>query len=211
MRWGEIPALRFHGRQGSILTNFYQENHKQYFQDTVNIDPSGFLEPLAGRLTPGASILDVGCGSGRDLRWFKEHGFQPTGFEHSPGLAALARQHSGCPVIEGDFFTFDFSSISVSALVFVGSMVHVTRDDFPRVFERICKALEPGGYILITLKKGSGSRIADDGRVFVLWSKDELERIFTRQKLKVITFSESVSALRPDDIWMSFLLRQSHA
>ncbi len=191
------------------MTNFYQKNHRQYFEDTVNIDPSAFLAPLAGRLKPGASILDVGCGSGRDLRWFREHGFQPTGFEQSPGLAALARQHSGCPVIEADFLTFDFSTISVSALVFVGSMVHVARDDFPRVFERICKALEPGGYILITMKKGKGSRTAGDGRVFILWSKDELEKIFMRQKLIGVTFSESASALRPDDIWMSFLLRQS--
>jgi SAM-dependent methyltransferase len=98
---------------------------------TVNIDPGSFLEPFARYLAPGATILDVGCGSGRDLRWFAKRGFASTGFENSPGLARLARQHAACPVIEGDFQDYDFSQLSYSGLVFVGSLVHLSHADFP--------------------------------------------------------------------------------
>ncbi|WP_394713443.1 class I SAM-dependent methyltransferase [Desulfogranum marinum] len=62
----------------------------------------------------------MGCGSGRDLLWLAERVFKVTRFEQSAGLASLARKHAGCPVIEGDFCDFDFSSLVFDALVLVG-------------------------------------------------------------------------------------------
>ena len=91
------------------MGNFYEENFQQYFSSTVDLDPSTFLDPLADLLEPKSTILDIGCGSGRDLLWFARKGFQPTGFEQSPNLAQLAREHTGCSIIEGDFSNFNFS------------------------------------------------------------------------------------------------------
>ena len=77
------------------MVDFYQKNHKEYFESTVGIDPSTFLSPLADRLSPGAKILDIGCGSGRDLLWLKNLGFKVAGFERSSSLATLAQEHAG--------------------------------------------------------------------------------------------------------------------
>ena len=98
------------------MKDFYSENYKLYHERTFSIDPSLFLEPLIKVLPRGAYILDVGCGSGRDLLWLKERGFKVMGFERSEGLAELARKNSGCEVIEGDFETFDFSLLSFDAV-----------------------------------------------------------------------------------------------
>jgi len=193
------------------LNDFYEQNHRQYFESTVGIDPSAFLEPLAVRLKPGAAILDVGCGSGRDLRWFVDRGFRPTGFEKSPALAGLARRHSGCPVIRGDFLRFDFSRLRFDALVIVGALVHVPRDSLAAVLQSICRVLAPGGLALVTLKEGSGSFRSSDGRVFTLWSAGELEGIFASIPLQVLDFSRSPSEVRPDDAWLGFVLRRPDA
>jgi 2-polyprenyl-3-methyl-5-hydroxy-6-metoxy-1,4-benzoquinol methylase len=75
------------------MKDYYQENYKAYHEKTFSIDPSSFLEPLAGRLPPEAFIMDVGCGSGRDLQWMKKQGFEVVGFDQSPGLAELAREN----------------------------------------------------------------------------------------------------------------------
>ena len=93
------------------MSDYYQENYKAYHEKTFSIDPSSFLTPLAQRLPAEAFVLDVGCGSGRDLLWMKKHGFEVIGFERSPGLAELAREITGCEIIEGDYETYDFSSI----------------------------------------------------------------------------------------------------
>jgi len=57
------------------MKDFYQQNYNAYHEDTFGIDPSSFLDPLVKHLTPSASILDIGCGGGRDLCWLKQRGF----------------------------------------------------------------------------------------------------------------------------------------
>ncbi len=187
--------------------DFYEKNYEQYYYSTINIDPSPFLEPLAGLLAPKSTILDIGCGSGRDLHWFAERGFLPTGFEKSPSLARKAKQYATCPVIEGDFTTYDFSQLSFSALVLVGSLVHLSRDEFPNILKKICKALVADGHILITLKEGLGTSTTADGRIFTLWSAKDLEDVFSTQGLKILDFSRQISKIRPDDTWLGFVLR----
>jgi len=93
------------------MSDYYQKNYNAYHEKTFSIDPTSFLAPLAQRLPAEAFVLDVGCGSGRDLLWMKKRGFDVIGFERSPGLAELARDNVGCEVIQGDFETYDFSSI----------------------------------------------------------------------------------------------------
>jgi SAM-dependent methyltransferase len=188
------------------LTNFYQENYKAYHEKTFSIDPSSFLEPLAGRLSPEAFILDVGCGSGRDLLWMKKQGFEVVGFERSSGLAELARENAGCEVIEADFETYDFSAIMVDAVMIVGALVHIPHDSFREVFINITSALSENGSVLLTLKEGEGSRKDSDGRIFFLWQDEEAQELFESLGFKVSDFSKSVSKTGSGDVWMSCVL-----
>lgn len=189
------------------MENFYEARHQHYFDSTVGIDPSVFLEPLANLLKPRATILDIGCGSGRDLLWFARRGFRPTGFEQAPSLANLARKHSNCPVIEGDFCRFDFSELQFSALVFVGSLVHTSPEDLPAILASTCQALSRGGMLLITLKEGNGTSRAADGRVFTLWSTQDIENVFAASNLHILDFSRQISQVRSDDVWLGYVLR----
>lgn len=189
------------------MTDFYEINCENYFCSTVDIEPSSFLCPLTDTLIPGSRVLDIGCGSGRDLRWLSERGFKPTGFERSPRLAAMARRHSHCSVIEGDFCGYDFSSLQFDALVVVGALVHISRPDLPVILRSICQALVLSGNLLLTLKEGSGSKEFADGRIFTLWSREELESIFSDNNLEVVSFTRSVSKLRSDDVWLGYVLR----
>lgn len=75
--------------------DFYSTHYRKYHEKTFDIDPAGFLLPFVQHLKPGAHVLDIGCGSGRDLLWLTKKGFKATGFECSAGLAAVARQNSG--------------------------------------------------------------------------------------------------------------------
>ncbi len=189
------------------MTDFYEANCEDYFHSTVDIEPSSFLYPLTDILLPGAKVLDIGCGSGRDLYWLSERGFQPTGFERSPNLAAMARKHSHCPVIEGDFCSYDFSSLQFDALVLVGALVHLSKPELPAIFRSICQALVHPGCVLLTLKEGNGSKTFKDGRVFTLWSREELESIFAGINLEIVRFTRSTSKLRIDDMWLGYVLR----
>ncbi len=186
----------------------YETDPQAYFRSTRDIDPSSFLSPLEERLPAGSRILDVGCGSGRDLKWFLERGHRPMGIERSEGLARLARTHSGCPVIQGDFNNFDFSRVKAHGLLLVGALVHLECETLPHILARIFTSLVPGGYGLVTLKQGEGTRTHADGRTFVLWQDDDLRKIFHDLGLTVVDARIQASRLRPADIWLGYVLQK---
>jgi SAM-dependent methyltransferase len=188
------------------MTDYYQKNYKAYHEKTFSIDPTSFLVPLAQTLSADAFILDVGCGSGRDLLWMKDRGFEVIGFERSPGLAELARDNVGCEVIEGDFETYDFSLILVDAVMLIGALVHVPHERFSEVFKNITSVIPKHGIVLITLKEGSGDRTDPDGRIFYLWEDPKAREMFDTLGFKVREFSTSVSKTGSGDVWMSYVL-----
>jgi SAM-dependent methyltransferase len=188
------------------MSDYYQKNYKAYHEKTFSIDPTSFLAPLAQRLPHEAFVLDVGCGSGRDLIWMKKRGFDVIGFERSPGLAELARANADCEVIEGDFETYDFSSIFVDGLMLVGALVHVPHERFPEVFKNITSAIPDNGSVLITLKEGSGDMTGSDGRIFYLWEDSKAREMFKSLGFKVRDFSSAVSKTGSGDIWLSYVL-----
>jgi SAM-dependent methyltransferase len=190
------------------MSDYYQKKFKEYHNKTFNIDPSSFLLPLSEKLSPGACILDIGCGSGRDLLWFKQRGFEVVGFERSPGLSGLARKNAGCEVIEGDFETYDFSRLSVDAIMLVGALVHLPHSKVSEVLNSITKALKGNGKILLTLKKGTGRSSDSHGRVFYLWNDGELRDLFKDLGLDVIDYFQQSSKIGTDEIWLGYVLEK---
>jgi len=189
------------------MGDFYEQNHQTYHQATFNINPASFLSPLTNFLPVAATILDLGCGSGRDILWLQKRGYRVTGFERSPSLAELARKNSGCEIIEGDFTSFDFSPMTFDALISVGSLVHLEQDQLITVLESISEALHPGGHMLVTLKEGSGSTSMPDGRVFILRQQSQLEEIFQNLSFAILDFSRQVSRIRENDVWLGYVLK----
>ena len=188
------------------MSDYYQKHFQTYHQRTFSIDPSSFLEPLRKLLVPGCTILDIGCGSGRDMLWFKTLGFDVSGFERSAGLAELARQNAGCNVIEGDFEVFDFTRLPSDAILLAGSLVHVPHEKLPLVFEKIIAGLQPYGKVLISLKQGKGTGTDELGRTFYFWQEKELEELLQRLGFAVLAFNTQVSKVNARDVWLAYVL-----
>ena len=190
------------------MPDYYEQNYKAYHEKTFFVDPASFLTPLAENLKPGATILDIGCGSGRDLLWLKKRGFSVIGLERSPGLADLAGKNAGCDVIEGDFETYDFSNIQPDAILFSGSLVHIEHDRLSSLIEKIADQTGASA-IYLSLKEGAGVKSAADGRTFYLWDDGALRRLFEKVGFHVIDFSKSASLVDPKDMWLGYVLAKS--
>jgi cyclopropane fatty-acyl-phospholipid synthase-like methyltransferase len=173
------------------------------------VDPSSFLTPFAEKLKPGSTVLDIGCGSGRDLLWLKKRGFNVIGFERSHGLASLAGKNAGCEVIEGDFETYDFSQLSVDAIMLIGALVHLPHSKVPEVLNSIKGALKDDGVIFLSLKKGGVNASDSHGRVFYLWSDDALRDLFKGLGLDVVDYFQQSSKIGTDEVWIGYVLEKT--
>jgi SAM-dependent methyltransferase len=189
------------------MNEFYQDNYKDYHKRTFTVDSSVFLNPFVNILPKNASILDIGCGSGRDLLWLKKQGFYVTGFEQSKGLAQLAKRHAACEIIVGDFEIYDFSPFSFDAILASGSLVHVPHDRLIHALKNIKKALEPGGIFYISLKQGDRTKTDHTNRTFCLWQDRDLRPLFSNLNFEILHFSNSKSVLNSKDPWLGYVLK----
>lgn len=154
---------------------YYEANAASYARQTQAADLGELYAKFLPSLGQGARILDVGCGAGRDLKAFREQGFQALGIDPSPSLAKLAREYSGCDVlverVEEMRFRHEFDGAWACA-----SLLHLPRSVLPVALKRIHDALRPGGVLLLSMQLGLGEMRTTDGRFYTRYQPADLRR-----------------------------------
>jgi SAM-dependent methyltransferase len=134
----------------------YNERAEAYWDGTRDHDVSQNIAALLQHVeaAPPLELLDFGCGPGRDLKTFKSLGHHATGLEGSAQLAALARTHSGCEVLEQNFLDLQLPSGRFDGVFANASLFHVPRQALPRVLRALHGALKPNGVLFSSNPRG---------------------------------------------------------
>ena len=190
--------------------DYYNENADRFAASTVNVEFSAIHERFASLLVPGASVLDFGCGSGRDAKSFIERGFHVTATDGSPALCRIASELTGLKV-RNELFQ-DLSDIAeYDGIWACSSILHLPKGDLKMVLPKMLDALRSGGVIYASFKYGTfeGYR---NGRYFTDFTEDSF-RDFIRSIDNVRIIEHWVSGdVRPgrgDEKWLNLLLGKS--
>src|SRR5437763_9097765 len=116
---------------------YYEAYAEDYFRKTHSKPLWALWDKLNERLTPNSVILDLGCGSGRDVRHFTSHGFRAIGLDLAFNFLTLARQVSQEPFLQADFLALPFRDNSFDAVWAIGSLLHAPRQFLPTVLSEI--------------------------------------------------------------------------
>ena len=148
----------------SKTIDYYNSNATDFFTSTVNADMSAQYERFEKYLQAGASILDCGCGSGRDTKYFLEKGYKVTAIDGSEELCKRASELTGINVRKLYFQDVDYIN-EFDGIWACASLLHVDIKELPDVFLKLCRALKEGGILYVSFKYGefSGER---NGRLF---------------------------------------------
>jgi SAM-dependent methyltransferase len=105
--------------------------------------------------TPPWTILDLGCGPGRDLLTFRDRGHTAVGLDGAPAFVAMARATTGCDVMLQDFLALDLPAERFDGVFANASLFHVPSRDLPRVLRELWQALKPRGVLFASNPRGS--------------------------------------------------------
>jgi SAM-dependent methyltransferase len=142
---------------------FYNENAATYAASSA---PSiRRLDIFLSKLAPGAAILELGCGSGRDSAVMIARGFDVTPTDGTPEMADVASKYLGRPV--GVLRFGDIDAVSVFDGVWANAcLLHAPRAELGGILGRIHAALRPGGLFYASFKAGEAEGHDGLGRYY---------------------------------------------
>ena len=149
-----------------LTLDHYNERAEEFWQGTRTHDVSqniaALLQWIEGE--PPFTILDFGCGPGRDLKVFAELGHIAVGLEGAAHFAAMARANSGCDVWQQDFLALDLPDDHFEGVFANAALFHVPSQELPRVLLQLHACLKPGGVLFSSNPRGRNEEGWNGGR-----------------------------------------------
>jgi SAM-dependent methyltransferase len=144
----------------------YRRNAERFQAGTQDHDVRQNIAALLRHIVglPPFTILDLGCGPGRDLAAFARLGHRPVGLDGAAEFVAMARAASGCEVWEQDFLKLALPAGRFDGIYANASLFHVPRQELPRVLRELHAALKPGGVLFSSNPRGANEEGWNRGR-----------------------------------------------
>ncbi|MEO7269092.1 MAG: class I SAM-dependent methyltransferase [Knoellia sp.] len=155
--------------------------YADYFPDTSAESPldRAMVDAFAAAVTaaddPGP-VLDAGCGAGRMSRYLADRGCAVQGVDLSPGMVEMARRdHPDLDFSVGSLTELRFADDTFAGVMVWYAAIHTPPPRQPRIFAEVARVLRPGGFLVIGLQAGEGTR--DVSAAYAKFGHDvELER-----------------------------------
>ena len=188
---------------------YYNVNAKEFAAGTVSVDFEFTQKKFTDRLPKNAVILDFGCGSGRDTKYFISQGYQVDAVDGSMELCRLASEYTG---IEVKHILFnELAQVNrYDGIWACSSILHLPLDDLADAMRKMVTALKDNGIIYSSFKYGTfaGER---KGRYFTDMTEESFADFVKRIEDVMIEEQWVSSDVRPnrgEEKWLNLILRK---
>lgn len=193
----------------SKTIDYYNNNYESFISDTLSIDFSLIQDIFLSYLFPKAYILDFGCGSGRDTKYFLDCGYQVDAIDGSFELCRVASEYTGINVKQMFFHELDEVE-KYDGIWACSSILHVKRNELPNILNRMSNATKKNGIIYISFKYGDfeGER---NGRYFTDMTENSMKELlanFPELNVEKMWVTSDVRSGRGDEKWLNIILRK---
>ena len=144
----------------------YNQRAEDFREGTRDHDVSQNIAALLRHIEaePPFTILDFGCGPGRDLRTFAGLGHVAIGLDGAARFAEMARTASGCDIWQQDFLSLDLPHGHFDGVFANAALFHVPSQELPRVLRQLHATLKPGGVLFSSNPRGCNEEGWNQGR-----------------------------------------------
>ncbi len=187
---------------------YYNKNAKEFTEGTLHIEFTEMQNRFLQLLPENAYILDFGCGSGRDTKYFLDKGYRVDATDGSAELCKIAREVTGIQVREMLFTELDEQD-KYDGIWACSSILHANRSELGDIMRRMIAALKKCGVIYTSFKYGDseGDR---NGRYFINFTEEtftEFLKEFPEVSIQESWVTTDVRPGRDDEKWLNLLLK----
>ena len=188
----------------------YYDNHAdEFYKSTINVTFTTIQERFLAKLQIGSYILDFGCGSGRDTKYFLEQGYNVEAIDGSAELCKLASEYTGISV-KNMYFQELTEAEKYDGIWACSSILHLPMDDLADVVRKMVIALKGNGIIYTSFKYGTfaGER---DGRYFTDMTEEGFAEFLSKIDSLKVEEQWTTSDVRPgrgEEKWLNLILRK---
>ena len=188
--------------------DYYDKNAEMYFDYTVNADMSDNYQRFLIYLPQNSFILDAGCGSGRDSRYFLTHGYKVKAIDGSKELCLLASEYIGQEVINIRFCDMDYIN-EFDGIWANASLLHVDKNKVKDIISRMGRALKPNGIFYASFKYGDSDRVQGE-RYYNDMNEDRIKELFSDFEILEIWMSDDALPGRSEK-WVNIIVKNSNS
>jgi SAM-dependent methyltransferase len=160
----------------------YEQRAEEFRAGTRNHDVRQNIDALLRHIkgSPPNTILDFGCGPGRDLQTFTTLGHRAIGLEGVVPFVAMARADSGCVVWQQDFLCLSLPDAYFDGVFANASLFHVPSRELPRVLLQLHATLKADGVLFSSNPRGTNQEGWNHGRYGAYYDLDTWRRFLTQ-------------------------------
>lgn len=189
---------------------YYNQNADTFFAGTVSVDFKQTQNKFLDCLNEGAYILDFGCGSGRDTKYFLEAEMKVDAIDGSEEMCRIASEYTGIKVQQMLFQELDVYD-KYDGIWACASILHLPKNDLKIVLKKMATALKTRGIIYTSFKYGEfeGER---NGRYFTDFTIDTFQTFI--QDIEGLQIKEdwTTGDVRPgrgEERWLNLILQKN--
>ena len=189
--------------------NYYNTNAHSFVSSTLSVDFSQTQDKFLHLLPLAAAILDFGCGSGRDTKYFLDAGMQVDATDGSEELCRLASEYTGIPVRQMLFEELD-AKAQYDGIWACSSILHLSQESLKDVLKKMIAALKEHGIIYTSFRYGTfeGER---NGRFFTDFTEETFREFVADVdgiRIEEMWITGDVRPGRGDERWLNLILRK---
>lgn len=188
---------------------YYNLQAKSFADNTLSVDFFQIQSKFSNLLKPDAYILDFGCGSGRDTRYFFSQGYKVDAIDGSSELCRIASEYTGIKVRQMLFEELREQE-KYDGIWACASILHVSKIELPDILQKMCNALKMNGIIYTSFKYGDFEGFRS-GRYFSDFTeKSFCEMVKNVQELSIeeMWITDDVRDGRKDEKWLNIILHK---
>ena len=195
----------------ALTLEHYNQRAEDFWEGTRGHDVSQNIAALLQSIEGGSrfTILDFGCGPGRDLKVFADLGHSTVGLEGAAHFVVMARAHSGCKVWQQDFLKLDLPDNHFDGVFANAALFHVPSQELPRVLLELHATLKPGGVLFSSNPRGYNEEGWNRGRYGAYYDLETWRRFMSAAGYVELTHYYRPAGLpREQQPWLASVWRK---